>query len=291
MKSSLLSLRGFAFVVSIVVAAPLVGCTSATGDDGSSDGLVGAPEPSDDTDGRGTESVVGSVTPGETLKTNAPLNLRTAPSTSAKILHVIPQGATVTVVSGTPKNGWYNIRHDGVDGWSYGIYLDKVSSGGGGVTGLASCNPARASGVVSASQKALLDLIGYTEGTAGHGEDGYNVTFAYHYFDDCNHHPDLDICSGGYCSTAAGRYQFLYTTWTGLHLPNFRPENQTLGAMKLISGRGASIPSGRPLTATEFVDVMDKISYEWASLPPGRYGQPSYTMSQARTKYCSLAHC
>jgi muramidase (phage lysozyme) len=287
MTTSLFSLRRVAFVVSLAGAA-LVGCTAASGGDGSN-ALVGADEPDDSADGRATESVVGTLKPGEQLKTNAALNLRDAPSKSGRILHVIPQGDIVTVVSGTPKSGWYNIRHAGVDGWSYGIYLDKVS--GGGVTGLASCDPARAKGVVPAAQKALLDTIGFTEGTAGHGEDGYNVTFAYHYFSDCDHHPDWTICSGGYCSTAAGRYQFLFTTWSGLHLPNFRPENQTIGAMKLISYRGASIPMGRPLTATEFVDVMNKISWEWASLPPGRYGQPSYSMSQTRSKYCSLAHC
>lgn len=287
-------LARLALTAVVSVAAPMIGCAAPTGD-GQGEELVGAPEPDDDTDGRATESVVGSVSAGQEFKTNAALNLRASPSTSAKIYRVIPQGATVTAVSGTPKNGWYNIKYSGTEGWSYGIYLDKVSSsgggGGGGVTGLASCDPARAVGIVSHSQKALLDTIGYTEGTAGHGQDGYNVTFAYHYFNDCNHHPNMDICSGSYCSTAAGRYQFLTTTWNGLKLPNFRPENQTLGAMKLISYRGASIPSGRPLTATEFTDVMYKISYEWASLPPGRYGQPSKTMSQARAKYCSLAGC
>ena len=61
--------------------------------------------------------------------------------------------------------------------------------------------------------------------------------------------------------------------------------------MKLVSRRGANVPSGRPLTATEFVNVMDRISYEWASLPPGRYGQPSYSMSATRAKYCAFAGC
>ncbi|WP_421234922.1 hypothetical protein [Aeromonas enteropelogenes] len=28
-------------------------------------------------------------------------------------------------------------------------------------------------------------------------------------------------------------------------------------------------------------EALDKLSYEWASLPPGRYGQPSKTMSEA----------
>jgi len=153
------------------------------------------------------------------------------------------------------------------------------------------CNPALANGAVNKWDKGLLNTIATTEGTRGHGQDGYNVTFAYHYFSSCDRHPNLNICSGGYCSTAAGRYQFLTTTWNGLKLPNFHPNNQDVGAMRLVSRRGASIPSTRALTATEFVNVMDRISYEWASLPPGRYGQPSYSMTATRAKYCSFVSC
>lgn len=153
------------------------------------------------------------------------------------------------------------------------------------------CSPSLARGAVPAEHKALLNTIGYTEGTAGHGEDGYNVTFGYHYFSSCAHHPNLRICSGNYCSTAAGRYQFLTTTWNGLGYPNFHPDNQDRGAMKLVARRHATVPTTRALTATEFANVMDRISYEWASLPPGRYGQPSYSMAQTRAKYCTFTHC
>lgn len=153
------------------------------------------------------------------------------------------------------------------------------------------CDPSLANGAVPKEHRALLDTIATTEGTRGRGENGYNVTFAYHYFTSCAHHPNLDICSGGYCSTAAGRYQFLTTTWNGLGYANFHPDNQDRGAMKLVARRGASVPTGRALTATEFVNVMDRISYEWASLPPGRYGQPSYSMSATRAKYCAFAGC
>src|SRR3954453_13177735 len=65
-----------------------------------------------------------------------------------------------------------------------------------------SCAPSLAAGAVPAKHRALLDTIAFTEGTRGHGQDGYNVTFAYHYFSSCAHHPNLHICSGGYCSTA-----------------------------------------------------------------------------------------
>jgi len=153
------------------------------------------------------------------------------------------------------------------------------------------CDPSLAKGAVARFDRALLDTIATTEGTRGHGKDGYNVTYAYHYFTSCQHHPNLDICAGGYCSTAAGRYQFLHSTWAGLGLPTFHPDNQDRGAMKLVARRGASVPAKRALTATEFVNTMDRISYEWASLPPGRYGQPTYTMSRARATYCSFAGC
>ncbi|MDB5218886.1 MAG: hypothetical protein JWO86_6813 [Myxococcaceae bacterium] len=154
-----------------------------------------------------------------------------------------------------------------------------------------SCASSLAAGAVPGKHRALLDTIAYTEGTRGHGQDGYNVTFAYHYFASCAHHPNLRICAGGYCSTAAGRYQFLTTTWNGLGLGSFGPANQDRGGMKLVSRRGANVPTGRALTATEFVNTMNRISYEWASLPPGRYGQPSYSMSATRAQYCRFAGC
>lgn len=153
------------------------------------------------------------------------------------------------------------------------------------------CASSLANGAVPAKHRALLDTIAFTEGTRNRGQNGYNVTFAYHYFSSCTHHPNLRICSGGYCSTAAGRYQFLTTTWNGLGLSNFGPANQDRGGMKLVSRRGAIVPSGRSLTATEFANTMNRISYEWASLPPGRYGQPSYSMSATRAQYCRFTSC
>ena len=75
-------------------------------------------------------------------------------------------------------------------------------------------------------------------------------------------------------------------------LGSFEPENQERGAAYLVTNtRRVTVPSGRPMTATEFSNAMSKLSYEWASLPPGRYGQPVKTHSQVRSLYCSLAGC
>jgi muramidase (phage lysozyme) len=152
------------------------------------------------------------------------------------------------------------------------------------------CDPLNAEGVTGPLERALLDTIAYTEGTRDHGKDGFNVTFAYHYFDHCDTHPNLKICSGKYCSTAAGRYQFLYKTFQGLRLPSFWPEDQERGALELIARRGVDLP-GAPLTATQFANAMDKLSYEWASLPPGRYGQSHLDIDDVRYEYCQLAGC
>lgn len=154
-----------------------------------------------------------------------------------------------------------------------------------------SCEATVARGAVPAKHRALLDTIAYTEGTRGRGKDGYNVTFAYRYFSSCAKHPDMRVCAGGYCSTAAGRYQFLTRTWNTLGMPTFTPDNQDKGAMKLVSRRGVTAPTGRAMTATEFANAMNRLSWEWASLPPGRYGQPVYSMTATRREYCRLAGC
>jgi len=154
-----------------------------------------------------------------------------------------------------------------------------------------SCAPSLAAGAVPAKHRALLDTIAFTEGTRGRGQDGYNVTFAYRYFSSCASHPNMRVCASGYCSTAAGRYQFLTKTWNGLGYSSFGPASQDKAAMKLVSRRGVSVPTGRAMTATEFSNTMNRISYEWASLPPGRYGQPSHSMAATRREYCKLAGC
>ncbi len=159
------------------------------------------------------------------------------------------------------------------------------------------CSPERAEGAVHRYQKALHDSIAYAEGTEGRGKDGYNVGFAYRMFSSCARHPNMRTCSGSLCSTAAGRYQFLKRTWDStaraIGSSSFEPDNQEKGAQYLITKvRRVTIPSTRALSATEFSNAMKKLSWEWASLPPGRYGQPNRTQAAMRTDYCrNLGGC
>jgi muramidase (phage lysozyme) len=170
------------------------------------------------------------------------------------------------------------------------VPVDVASVTGAALTTGAGCDPENASGVAERYERALLDTIAYAEGTRGRGKDGYNVTFGYRYFDSCDEHPNMKVCSGSLCSTAAGRYQFLNKTFEGLNMENFWPQAQERGALELIKRRGVTLPAA-PLSATQFANALDRLSYEWASLPPARYGQGKLTTEQVRAEYCEAARC
>ena len=121
------------------LALALTGCAGVAGEASvSSDQLTGADEEVGSID----SALSTQVAAGSILATTAALNLRTGPSTSYSILQVIPSGAQVTAVSGTPSNGWYNIKHNGVVGWSSGAYLKFVSAGSGGTVPTSSARDA-----------------------------------------------------------------------------------------------------------------------------------------------------
>jgi muramidase (phage lysozyme) len=213
------------------------------------------------------------------------------------VLDTLPQGDLVTAVEKSGGSGWVHVETGGgVTGWVARQYV--VDDGGGGQPAPSggTCDPSRADGVVSPFQKALHDSIAYAEGTRHYSKDGYDVLFGFSLTKSCASHPNKCIAFGSSCSTAAGRYQFLTGTWGTVKsaegLSSFEPENQERGARYLITSvRHVTVPTGRAMSASEFSNAMSKLSYEWASLPPGRYGQPNKTMSQMRSMYCSEAGC
>ncbi len=72
--------------------------------------------------------------PTGTAKTTTDLNLRASASTSAKILLVMPAGATVTL-GAQSSNGFRQVTYNGVSGWAFAEYLS--TSGGGQQPGTA----------------------------------------------------------------------------------------------------------------------------------------------------------
>jgi len=140
------------------------------------------------------------------------------------------------------------------------------------------------------AQRALLDTISFAEGTyTKNREQGYKIMFTGKRFDAPPwKHPEKLNSGGGYTSDAAGRYQFLSTTWKRLKLPDFTPNNQDKGALQLIQNRYGAYQS--ELESKGLTDnLMNKISGEWASFPTLRgasaYGQPVKKADTLRKKY------
>jgi muramidase (phage lysozyme) len=278
------------FALSLLLAATAtLGCSAAPDEE-----VVGYEEES----AEHQSGVTGVVEEGTVLRVTASqLNLRQGPSTGTTILDVLAEGDLVTVAEDSGAGGWIRVTTGtGEDGWVSAKYVVIESTGGGGGGSTETCHPDRAEGVINDFQKGLHDSIAWAEGTRGFAKDGYNVMFSFKLFSSCQKHPNQCIDSGSNCSTAAGRYQFLNKTWSSVKaakgLTSFEPENQERGASYLVTTvRKVTVPSNRAMTAAEFSNAMSKLSWEWASLPPGRYGQPNKTQSQMRTMYCNLVGC
>ncbi len=114
----------------MVAALVFAGCAGTAGDSATdSDLMTGAEEET----GTISSELSSGVPIGSHLKTTASLNLRTGAGTGYRVRLVVPKGATVTSINRTtPSGGWYNVKYNGITGWSYGSYLNLVSSGGGG---------------------------------------------------------------------------------------------------------------------------------------------------------------
>lgn len=131
--------------------------------------------------------------------------------------------------------------------------------------------------------RAMLAVIRTGEGTAD--EAGYRRIFGGQLFDNYADHPRVLVRKSGYSSTAAGAYQLLARVWDetrgAMSLPDFSPASQDMAALGRIAARGAldDVLAGR------FTTAIDKLGKEWASLPGSPYGQPTLTMSKARSVF------
>ncbi|HEY0428499.1 MAG TPA: peptidoglycan-binding protein [Pyrinomonadaceae bacterium] len=149
---------------------------------------------------------------------------------------------------------------------------------------------------------AMLDVLGYAEGTGANygkvvngqvlGPSDRSAPFDHSFVGrrnvsvtDFTHHPNLAVrwANGQPPSSAAGRYQFLYSTWRGLNMPDFSPHSQDIAAIKLMQRRGMI----EPLLRGDFAEAIHRGAPEWASLPiegGGSYygGQGARTLSSLR---------
>lgn len=135
--------------------------------------------------------------------------------------------------------------------------------------------------------RAFLDMIAVSEGTKGHGDDGYNVLVGGDLFTGYADHPRrvITLNRAGLKSSAAGRYQILQRTFDAykarLKLPDFSPASQDAIALQIIRERGATddILQGRVVSA------INKCRNIWASLPGAGYGQRENEMADLLAAY------
>lgn len=121
---------------------------------------------------------------------------------------------------------------------------------------------------------AFLDMIAVSEGTAGKGDDGYNVLVGGGLFNNYDDHPRQHITiRNDLVSTAAGRYQLLsryYDYYKSLlGLPDFSPESQDQIAIQQIRESHAL----ELIEQGTLVQAIAKCAHIWASLPGAGYGQ------------------
>jgi cell wall-associated NlpC family hydrolase len=98
------------------------------GDDGPIGDAIDADEPLVAADDSEAIPESTEILASATAVTTANLNLRKGPGTSYAVLAVIPKGSTVTLLSLTKKNAFYDVRWNGITGWSHSSYLRAGSA-------------------------------------------------------------------------------------------------------------------------------------------------------------------
>ena len=144
-------------------------------------------------------------------------------------------------------------------------------------------------GAVSINDKnarALLNAIAEAEGTSRYANQGYNTQYTGKQFEGTEHPREI-LGDSSLRSDAAGRYQFLSTTWDSVMGGEMTPDRQDEAALKLVAGRGVNIKDG--LSESEIY----RIGGEWASVEGGPQmkrgggygGQAKYSAKQFMRLY------
>ena len=157
----------------------------------------------------------------------------------------------------------------------------------------------------SARERAFLDMIAAAEGTSvmnnpcGQAAYGYQSLFeCYRYssrrFSNYRDHPRLAFQTGwGSYTDAAGRYQFLSTTWDEIvraeRLPDFSPAQQDRAALNRLRARGSigyiAQTSLGASPDSAFKRAVDASACEWASLP-AIYGSSNHYVTTQGLPSC-----
>jgi muramidase (phage lysozyme) len=156
--------------------------------------------------------------------------------------------------------------------------------------------------------RALLRVLSVGEGTKGPTSkchDPYKIVYG----GGCDvgdeyKHPKKAVKKGKWTSSAAGRYQMLYSTWAGKvnnkgvfkkgwaqkyaknkDIGDFTPQNQDWAVYNLLVNFYKLKPI---LESGDFEGAVKKIKKIWASLPGSGHGQPEVKMTRIKKIYDKL---
>ncbi len=141
---------------------------------------------------------------------------------------------------------------------------------------------------ISPEYRALLDTIAGAEGA------DYNTLYGGKTFSDFSQHPGLLINAYGRKSTAAGRYQFVNSTYRELRkekglFSSFNEEEQDTAALYLIQKKGVTQELlEKSIETGDFNQVWDRLASTWASFPTSR--NPRGKHRQAKLSSHKLRH-
>ena len=125
--------------------------------------------------------------------------------------------------------------------------------------------------------KAFLDTIAWAEGAE------YNTLVGGGTFNNFSKHPD--IYNPQLNSDAAGKYQFLKSTWDQyskqLGLSDISPASQDKAAIAILEEN--NVPS--LLESGKVDEAFCSVGKVWASFPCNNYGQPQKSTGELRQKY------
>lgn len=151
--------------------------------------------------------------------------------------------------------------------------------------------------------RAFMRMIRVCEGTTG--EQGYErlfggESFIRDYHKTFSTHPQIKITRTNkktgkiYISSAAGAYQVMGYTWDDRStafwrkkygIADFSPESQDLLCVVILKEKVRDNALNMIIQDKIKEAIENSCSYEWASLPPGRHGQPIKSLNECLRNY------
>lgn len=135
--------------------------------------------------------------------------------------------------------------------------------------------------------KAFQMLLRYAEFSRINDID-YRSHFGFSTFTDTSRHPNKKICISGYCSTAAGAFQYINSTWVWLAgkygVRSFTQRDQDYINELHLTEMGVK----KALDNNDLQKAVEIAGAQWASLPGSKFGQGKHsyqTLEQIYIKY------